>query len=149
MPRKKLTDLFVAKIAAPTKGRLEFFDTTFPALALRVTYTGHKSWSLFYRNHGRLRRLTIGSYPAFQPADARKAASAALHKVQAGGDPAEEKRVRRLAPKPLPTISRPSPANTSLIKLSGTRQLRLTARQPASLSKTLSLSGAVARWDRS
>lgn len=100
MPRKKLTDLFVAKAAAPDKGRVEYFDTTFPALALRVTDSGHKSWSLFYRHGGRLRRYTIGPYPAFDPAAARKAASAALHKVQAGGDPAEEKRARRLAPKP-------------------------------------------------
>ncbi len=102
MARKKLTDLFVAKVAAPAKGRrVEYFDTTFPALALRVTDSGHKSWSLFYRNGGRLRRYTIGPYPAFGPADARRAASTALHKVQAGGDPAEEKRARRLAPKPL------------------------------------------------
>jgi integrase len=100
MPRKKLTDLFVAKVAAPDKGRVEYFDTTFPALALRVTESGHKSWSLFYRNSGRLRRYTIGPYPAFDPSAARKAASAALHKVQAGGDPADEKRARRLAPKP-------------------------------------------------
>ena len=100
MPRKKLTDLFVAKVAAPTKGRVEYFDATFPALALRVTDSGHKSWSLFYRANGRLRRYTIGSYPAFDPAAARKAASNALHKVQAGDDPAEEKRARRLAPKP-------------------------------------------------
>ena len=77
MPRKKLTDLFVDRIAPPAIGRLEYFDTTFPALALRVTDTGHKSWSLFYRAAGRQRRYTIGSYPAFNPAAARKAASAA------------------------------------------------------------------------
>jgi integrase len=101
MPRKKLTDLFVAKVAAPDKGRVEYFDTTFPALALRVTESGHKSWSLFYRNSGRLRRYTIGPYPAFDPAAARKAASSALHRLAEGIDPGEEKRVRRNAPKPL------------------------------------------------
>ena len=102
MARKKLTDLFVAKVAAPAKGRrVEYFDTTFPALALRVTDSGHKSWSLFYRAGGRLRRWTIGPYPAFDPAAARKAASTALHRLAEGIDPAEEKRARRLAPKPL------------------------------------------------
>jgi integrase len=102
MARKKLTDLFVAKVAAPAKGRrVEYFDTTFPALALRVADSGHKSWSLFYRAGGRLRRWTIGSYPAFDPAAARKAASSALHRLAEGIDPGEEKRVRRLAPKPL------------------------------------------------
>jgi integrase len=100
MPRKKLTDLFVDRLAPPAKGRIEYFDTSFPALALRVTDTGHKSWSLFYRAAGRQRRYTIGGYPAFDPAAARKAASAALHRVEAGGDPAEEKRQRRLGPKP-------------------------------------------------
>jgi integrase len=101
MPRKKLTDLFVDKAAAPSTGRLEYFDTTFPALALRVTSNGHKSWSLFYRHGGRLRRYTIGNYPAFDPAAARKAASSALHRLAEGIDPGEEKRVRRNAPKPL------------------------------------------------
>ena len=100
MPRKKLTDLTVERIPSPASGRAEYFDTTFPALALRVTDKGHKSWSLFYRSAGRLRRYTIGVYPAFGPAAARKAASAALHRVEAGGDPAEDKRQRRLAPKP-------------------------------------------------
>jgi integrase len=101
MPRKKLTDLFVDKAAAPSTGRLEYFDTTFPALALRVTSNGHKSWSLFYRHGGRLRRYTIGNYPAFDPAAAREAASSALHRLAEGIDPGEEKRVRRNAPKPL------------------------------------------------
>jgi integrase len=101
MPRKKLTDLFVARVVPPPKGRIEYFDMTFPALALRVTDSGHKSWSLFYRTGGRLRRWTIGPYPAFDPAAARKAASTALHRVADGGDPAEEKRTRRNAPKPM------------------------------------------------
>ena len=49
---------------------------------------------------GRHRRYTIGPYPAFKPADARRAASEALHRVEAGGDPAEEKRARRTAQAP-------------------------------------------------
>jgi integrase len=101
MPRKKLTDLFVDRAPKPNTGRVEYFDTTFPALALRVTSNGHKSWSLFYRNGGRLRRYTIGNYPAFNPAAARKAASSALHRLAEGIDPGEEKRARRNAPKPM------------------------------------------------
>ncbi len=85
MPRKKLTDLFVERLKPPAAGRVEFFDTTFPGLALRITDTGHKSWSVFYRAAGRQRRYTIGPYPAFKPADARKAAGAALHRVESGG----------------------------------------------------------------
>jgi integrase len=56
---------------------------------------------LFYRNGGRLRRWTIGNYPAFDPAAARKAASSALHRLADGVDPGDEKRARRNAPKPL------------------------------------------------
>ena len=66
-----------------------------------MTSNGHKSWSLFYRNGGRLRRYTIGNYPAFDPAAARKAASSALHRLAEGIDPGDEKRARRNAPKPL------------------------------------------------
>jgi hypothetical protein len=62
-----------------------------------VAEKGHESWSLFYRAGGRQRRYTIGAYPAFKPADARKAASTALHRVEAGGDPAQEKKARREA----------------------------------------------------
>ena len=71
MPTKKLTDLFVERVKPPTEGRVEFFDASFPGLALRVTDTGHKSWCAFYRFGGRLRRFTIGRYPPIKPAQAR------------------------------------------------------------------------------
>jgi integrase len=100
--RKKLTDRYVECLKAPPPGkeRLEVFDTTFPGLALRVTNRGHKSWSMYPRINGRKVRYTIGPYPAFKPADARKAASAVLQRIAAGGDPAEEKRARRAAAEP-------------------------------------------------
>ena len=72
MPTKKLTDLFVERVKPPVSGRTEYFDAGFGSLALRVTAGGHKSWSLFYRAGGRLRRFTLGNYPAFKPADARR-----------------------------------------------------------------------------
>jgi integrase len=97
MPTKKLTDLFVERVKPPPRGRIEYFDAAFGGLALRVTDRGHKSWSLHYRIAGRLRRLTIGSYPAIKPAEARRDASRALDRVRHGFDPAEEKRARQLA----------------------------------------------------
>ena len=66
-----------------------------PGLALRITAKGGKSWCAFYRFHGRLRRFTIGTYPALKPAQARREATAALERVREGFDPAEEKRTRR------------------------------------------------------
>lgn len=95
MPTRKLTDLFVERAGPPARGRAEYFDASFPGLALRVTDRGVKSWSVFYRLRGRLRRFTIGNYPALKPADARRAAQAALDRVRSGIDPAEEKRARR------------------------------------------------------
>ena len=95
MPIKKLTDLFAERVKPPASGRIEYFDAAFPSLALRVTSGGHKSWSLFYRTGGRLRRFTLGTYPALKPADARREASRILEKVAAGADPLAEKKARR------------------------------------------------------
>jgi integrase len=95
MPKKKLTDLFVERAPAPMAGRAEYFDASFPGLALRVTETGRKSWSLFYRFNGRLRRFTIGRYPMIKPGQARREAINALERVRQGIDPGEEKKGRR------------------------------------------------------
>jgi integrase len=95
MPTKKLTDLFVERAKPPARGRAEYFDASFPGLALRITEKGGKSWSVFYRFGGRLRRHTLGAYPMIKPAKAREEAQAALDRVRQGIDPAEEKRARR------------------------------------------------------
>jgi integrase len=100
MPRKVLTDLYVEKIK-PTRGRrVEIFDATFPGLALRVSESGRKSWSLFYRLHGRQHRFTIGAYPQFLPAAARAKATEIRNQVDLGVNPAVEKRSRRNDPLP-------------------------------------------------
>jgi integrase len=91
MARIKLTAAAVDKLKAPASGRSEYFDASFPGFGVRVTDKGKKSWIVFYRLHGRQRRLTLGSYPAVTLATARKLASDALEKVEAGVDPAEEK----------------------------------------------------------
>jgi integrase len=95
MPTKKLTELFADRVKPPAKGRVEYFDSTFGGLALRVTESGHKSWSLYYRLAGRLRRYTIGTYPAIKPSQARREAGVALERVRQGIDLTEEKRQRR------------------------------------------------------
>ena len=106
MPTKKLTDLFVERVKPPAAGRIEYFDAVFGGLALRVTDRGNKSWSLHYRIWGRLRRLTIGQYPAIKPAQARREASAALDQVRQGIDPSVEKKAQRIAPTPEPDTFR-------------------------------------------
>jgi integrase len=95
MPIQKITDLFADRVKAPPKGRVEYFDASFPGLCLRVSENGVKSWCLFYRLHGRQRRLTIGKHPAVRPAQARREAQRALEHVREGTDPGDLKRARR------------------------------------------------------
>src|SRR4051812_27841423 len=95
MPTKNLTDLFCARVKPPSRGRVEYFDASFGGLALRVTASGHKSFSVHFRMSGRLRRYTLGQFPAMKPAQARREASAALELARSGTDPTTAKRARR------------------------------------------------------
>jgi integrase len=101
MPIKRLTDQFVERVSPPDRGRIDYYDAAFPALALRVSEHGHKSWSLFYRVNGnpKLRRYTLGAYPHIKPAKARLLATAALDQVRDGIDPgALKKQARQESP---------------------------------------------------
>lgn len=98
MPKRKLTAAAVEKLGPPESGRIEYFDTLLRGFALRITARGSKSWVLFYRVHGRQRRMTIGSYPMFDLSEAREEARKALQLVEKGQDPAairEEQRRKR------------------------------------------------------
>jgi integrase len=72
-------------------GQVDYFDTKPPSLGLRVSSSGRKTWFIMYRSKGRLRRLTLGTYPALSLADARGQAAAARHVVAEGEDPAVQK----------------------------------------------------------
>jgi integrase len=99
VPTKNLTELFAERVKPPAQGRVEYFDAAFGSLALRVTSGGHKSWSLFYRTGGRLRRFTLGNFPALKPAGARREASRILEQVAQGVDPlAQRKALRYVRP---------------------------------------------------
>ena len=97
MPRMKLTAIAVKHLKAPESGRVEYFDLTLPGFALRITEKGSRSWVVFYRSGGRLRRMTIGSYPALGLADARMAAREAMQAAARGNDPAMERAAKRTA----------------------------------------------------
>ncbi|MGD0531476.1 MAG: integrase arm-type DNA-binding domain-containing protein [Methyloceanibacter sp.] len=88
MPRRALTAVTVERLKPPAKGQIEHFDKGFPGLALRVSYGGGKSWIFFYRIGGRLRRMTLGTYPALSLAEAREAWRDARQEAQRGRDPA-------------------------------------------------------------
>jgi integrase len=71
--KRHLTDAAIQRIKPPAKSSLEIFDLGYPGLALRIGHGGAKSFELFYRAGGRLRRETLGRWPAISLADARNA----------------------------------------------------------------------------
>jgi hypothetical protein len=96
MPRRKLTALSVAQIRAPGAGRLEIWDAIVPGLGLRVTPTGHKSWCVFTRAGGKMRRITLGRYPDLELIDARAKARQMLAALAAGEPIARKDTVRQV-----------------------------------------------------
>jgi integrase len=89
MPRRALTAIAVERIKPPARGQVEIFDRGYPGFALRVSYGGGKAWSMFYRHGGKLRRLTLGLYPAMGLSEAREAWRETRKLVAMGQDPAQ------------------------------------------------------------
>ena len=89
LPKRALTAASVDRIKPPASGQTEYFDRGFPGLALRISYGGGKSFVFFYRIGGKLRRMTLGTYPAISLAQARQAWRDARQDVAAGRDPAQ------------------------------------------------------------
>lgn len=83
----KLTAKAVATLPAVPGKRMEYFDASVPGLALRVTPTGARSWSVLYRHRGRLRRMTLGALDLLSLADARERARDLLYAAGKGEDP--------------------------------------------------------------
>lgn len=65
-------------------------------LYVEVTPTGSKLWRFRYRIGGAQKKLCIGSYPEISLKQARDAAYEARRAVASGGDPAFEKRKRKI-----------------------------------------------------
>src|SRR5947209_8668196 len=87
MSTDALTDLAIRGLAPAADRRIELFEAKIPGFAVRVFPSGIKSFVVFYRHKGRLRRLTLGRYPVLSLSDARRLAREALHKVTHGDDP--------------------------------------------------------------
>jgi integrase len=93
------TDLHVRNAAPINAERTDYPVDGSPGLVLRVASGGDKTWSLRYRRQsdGKLRRLTIGSYPDTSLKQARELAAAARREASQGADPQGDKRERREA----------------------------------------------------
>src|SRR5262245_34900621 len=80
----------------PLAQRAEYHDAAVPGLALRVSPSGLKVWTLLYRNAGgRLRRYTVARYSDKGLKEARQAARALLNRVADRHDPAADKHATR------------------------------------------------------
>ena len=82
-----ITTALADKKKSPQTGQTDYFDRTYPGLALRVSCGGRKSWTYMYRAGGKQRRMTLGVYPHMSVAEAHNAWRKARDSVQAGHDP--------------------------------------------------------------
>jgi integrase len=96
MPIIKMTAASLARLKPPAAGQVDFFDHSYPGLALRVSAGDVRSWTYFGRVHGKLKRATLGRFPAMSLAQARRKAGEIAEAMAAGIDPAAAKREMRL-----------------------------------------------------
>src|SRR4051794_9723815 len=83
-----LTDKFIKEIDPPGKGNFITYDDVVKGFGCRVTAAGARAFVLNYRTKsGQERRYTIGSFPAWKVAPARKEASELKKRVDRGEDP--------------------------------------------------------------
>lgn len=85
----KLTDAKLRRLTEPGK----HFDGG--GLYLEVTAAGGRYWRLKFRIAGKEKRLALGVYPAVSLKEARDLAIQARQSIQAGGDPAEQRKTAK------------------------------------------------------
>ena len=69
---------------------MEVFDLGYPGLSLRIGYGGAKTFQQFYRIGGKLKRETLGRWPAITLAAARDTWRKTREAVARGEAPDEE-----------------------------------------------------------
>lgn len=99
MPKLRLTHKKISGLK-PKEKTVNYYDSVESGLILRVTKTGHKSFSYNYRIHGTTRRYTIGTYSGVSLADARNKVTQIKGQLAEGKDPQAEKIKRKTELKP-------------------------------------------------
>jgi len=93
-----LSDKLVNEIEAPAKGRKMIFDDHKDApkgFGLRVTVKRKRAFVLRYNSQGKDRLMTIGEYPTWTLAAARKKAGELRREIDGGTDILEKRREQR------------------------------------------------------
>jgi hypothetical protein len=62
MTTVKLTARYLDQLKSHGR-RYEVFDAIVPGLAIRLSASGRKTFTLYYRHRGRMRRVGLGRYP--------------------------------------------------------------------------------------
>lgn len=83
----KILDQMVKAAEAPSIGQVITWDDNLKGFGLRITAGGARSFIFNYRVNGRSRRMTIGQYPAWSAAAARKRSGELRKAVDRGEDP--------------------------------------------------------------
>src|SRR6266536_3755789 len=105
----KLTHERILKTQPPEKGSRLIFDAgpdRVRGFGCRIFANGVRSFVLVYRVNGVQHRTTIGQHPTWSVQAARLRAKELRQQVDAGRDPAKEKREARDAPTVADLISR-------------------------------------------
>jgi integrase len=85
---RALTTVAIERIKSPARGQVDHFDKGYPGFGLRCSYRGAKTFVHVYRLHGKLRRATLGRWPAMTLAEAREAWRLGREALDKGEDPA-------------------------------------------------------------
>jgi integrase len=92
VPKLKLTDATLKSLKAPAAGQADYFDTLLPSFGVRVSAKGQKTFFVFDRVGGKLRRMSLGRYDPVTAtlAAARDKARAFKANAERGVDPVVE-----------------------------------------------------------
>ena len=93
-----ITDRIVKALPTPATGNKITYDEDLKGFGVRVTANGSRSFVLNFHIAGRERRMTIGAYPAWTVAAARKRAGELIQDIDRGIDPLESEKRDRAAP---------------------------------------------------
>lgn len=96
---KLLTDRVVKALPPASRANQITYDTDLKGFGVRVTAAGTKAFIVNYRVDSRERRITIGSYPDWSAAAARKEAISIKRSVDRGEDPMADRHEGRATPK--------------------------------------------------